>query len=81
MVAWASVPSGEGTEVAGRRWSLGDVTDFISRCSLAVSSESTQPAISALRSQGGGRNCAPFGSLSLLYSPSCCCVITVFTGS
>lgn len=37
MVACPSLPSGEGTQVARSRWGRGDVTQFICRCSLAVS--------------------------------------------
>lgn len=47
------------------RLSRGAVTDSVSRCSLAIYPECTQPVISALRSWGGGRSLRPLGSLSM----------------
>lgn len=51
--------------MAGLRQSRGAVTDSVSRRSLAVHPECPQPAISALRSRGGGRSLRPLGSLSM----------------
>ena len=48
-----------------RGWGVGAVTDSVSRHSLAVHPECTQPAISALRSRGGGWSLRPLGSLSM----------------